>query len=85
MRRGDVLDPSRPIALPLCVPHSLSSSGLEREQKKVGIGGAPLSLTHPLSLFLCKKKTNKKRDSLANVRQSVQVPYGAEREREWER
>lgn len=29
------------MALPLCVPHSVSSSGLEREEKKRAMEGAP--------------------------------------------
>lgn len=90
--------PDRPMALPLCVRHSLSSSGLKTAEKKRAMAGAPLSLflslaRPPLSLFPClekgKKTSNKKRDSFANVQQPIRVPHGAlgeeeRRERGWE-
>lgn len=92
--------PDRPMALPLCVRHSLSSSGLKTAEKKRAMAGAPLSLFLSLSRALLspffrvwrrrrKKTSNKKRDSFANVQQPIRVPHGAlgeeeRRERGWE-
>ncbi len=42
--------PDRPMALPLCVRHSLSSSGLKTAEKKRAMAGAPLALSLSLSL-----------------------------------
>lgn len=44
--------PDRLMALPLCVRHSLSSSGLKTAEKKRAMAGAPLSLSLSLSLAL---------------------------------
>lgn len=81
MPSGNRVKPDRAMALPFCVRHSLSSSGLKTAGKKRD-GRSPLSFARPpLSLFPCLERggkiSNKKRDSFANVQQPIRVPHGA--------